>query len=143
MPDQAVVNANSQAWHVWVDFEGGGVRRLSSAARHVTGGGTRGYTLGRGSSNNTSENWHRYHGPTPHLEISDDGSKVAVVVNRYAGSPTYTSPTSSWVTAREDVIAYRTADNVNWTEFPVTGDGAATNVFSAASSAKWRFGTLV
>jgi hypothetical protein len=143
MPDQTVVNTNAQAWHVWVDFQGSGVRRLSTAPRHITGGGTRGYTLGRGSNNNTYENWHRYHGPTPHLEISDDGSKVAVVVNRYAGSPTYSSPTVSWPTAREDVIAYRTPDNVSWTELPITGDGATTNVFSATGSPMWRFGALV
>lgn len=143
MPDQAVANANSQAWHVWVDFQGGGVRKLSSAPRHVTGGATRGYTLGRGSSSNTYENWHRYGGPTPQMEISDDGSKVAVVANRFAGTPTYTSPTTSWVTAREDVIAYRTSDNVNWTEIPVTGDGGSTTIFSSAGSALWRFGSLV
>ncbi len=143
MPDQTVLGVNSQAWHVWVDFQGAGVRRLSSAARHITGGSARGYTLARGSSTNTYENWHRYAGPTPQMEISDDGSKVAVVVNRYAATPTYTSPTVSWPTQREDVIAYRTADNVTWTEFPVTGDGAGTNVFSSAAAAIWRFGCLV
>jgi hypothetical protein len=143
MPNQVLANANNQAWHVWVDFQGGGVRRLSAAARHVTGGGTRGYTLGRGSSTNTYENWGRYSGPSTQMEISDDGSKVAVVANRYAGTPTYSSPTTSWVTAREDVIAYRTTDNVNWTEIPVTGDGVSTNVFSSAAAALWRFGTLV
>jgi hypothetical protein len=144
MPDQPVANVNSQAWHVWVDFQGAGVRRLSSAARHITGGAARGYTLARGSSNNTYENWHRYGGPTPHLEISDNGSKVAVVVNRFTGTPTYTSPTTAWVTAssREDVIAYRTADNVNWTEIPITNDAAGSAIISTSSSALWRFGCL-
>jgi hypothetical protein len=141
MVDQTVLGANSQAFHVWVDFEGQGVRRLSSAPRHMTGGGSRGYTLARGSSSNTYENWHRYAGSTPQLEVSDDGSKVAVVVNRFAGTPTFSSPASSWATAREDVIAYRTTDNVNWTEVPITGDGVS-NVFSAAGAALWRFGSL-
>lgn len=143
MNDVTTTGANSQAFHVWVDFQGAGVRRLSSAPRHVTGGSTRGYTLARGSSTNTYENWHRYGGPTPHIEISDDASKVAVVVNRFAGTPTYSSPTTSWPTAREDVIAYRTTDNVGWTELPVTGDGAGTNIFSSAASAIWRFGSLI
>ncbi|MFM8979416.1 MAG: hypothetical protein ACKOSS_02990 [Planctomycetia bacterium] len=141
MPDQPLANVDNQAWHVWVDRQGAGARRLSSLPLHVTGGAARGYTLARGSSINTYENWHRYGGPTPQLEIADDGRKVAVVANRFAGTPTLSSPTTSWPTAREDVIAWRSSDGVTWTELPVTGDGTSFT-FSAAAGAKWRFGCL-
>jgi hypothetical protein len=108
----------------------------------VTGGATRGYSLARGSNVATFEYWHRWGGPTPPMEFSDDGRAVAVVASRFAGTPTYSAPTTTWPSAREDVIAYRTTDHVQWREVPVTGDGSSVNVFSAAGGAIWRFGCL-
>jgi hypothetical protein len=146
MPDVATTGStvNADAWHVWVDFQGTGAVRLSANPMHVRGGGSRGYVLGRGSANtNDYENWHAYSGPTTHMEISDDGTKVAVVANRYSGAmASLGNSYSVWYQAREDVIAYRTSTFTSWTEFPVTGDNLGTNIFSAAGGMYWHFGAL-
>jgi hypothetical protein len=131
-------NVDTMNHHVWVDVSGAGVRRISSVKRHSPGGATRGYSLTYGPS--TYPNWGRYTGPGGRFEISDDASKVAVVVNRYSGSFSYS--TAPWWQAREDVVAFRTSDDwVTSTEIQVTGNDSGSGVF--AGSSLWRFGALV
>jgi hypothetical protein len=125
--------------HVWVDYDGAGPRRLSTAQRHIPSGGQRGYQLAYGPY--TYPHWHRSNGPSTAFEIADDASKVAVVVSRDTASISAFT-TTNWTTRREDVIVYRTTNNwVSGTvELPVTGDGGSNNVFGG--SALWRFGCL-
>lgn len=116
------------------------INRLTTVLRHSPQGGGRGYSLARGPSN--WRNWGTYTGPTTGFEISDDATKVAVVVNR---SPISISPTSTvnWYNYREDIVAFTTTNGWSTvTEVQVTGvEGVGTQLFGGTHI--WRFGALV
>jgi len=116
------------------------INRLTTVRRHAPQGGGRGYSLARGP--NSYRNWGTYTGPTTGFEISDDATKVAVVVNRTTSSISPTS-TGNWYTTREDIVAWTTTNN--WssaTEVQITGsETGGTQLFGG--SHLWRFGALV
>lgn len=136
--------------HVWVDHfdvsfsSQPQLRKLSTVARHSPGGGGRGYSLSYGPQ--AYSHWGTYSGPTTHLEISDDSSKVAIVVNRQNTAVVPTGSTSNWYNFREDIVAWTTTSSPKWsasTEVQVTGSDASpfTGVFGGTHL--WRFGALV
>ncbi len=133
------------ARHVWVDDPGGpGLERLSTTARRIPWGASRGTQLTSGPNTSYSYWYGQRSGPATQAEISDDGLKVAVVVERYNGYLSY-SANYEFGYAREDVIAY-SANGADWssgaTESQVTGtESASTPIFT--NNILWSFGGLV
>ena len=127
--------------YAWVDYQGTGARRISKTRRHHTRGGARGYTLVQGPSEYA--HWGRYAGPTPGVEISDDGLQVAFVHNTYSGSVSASASysISPWLQAREDVVLCQTTAGDRWATLASTDEEEVTkNTFTAAIF--WRFGAL-
>ncbi len=130
--------------HVWAD-DGTGPQRLSSTTRRVQGA-ARGTGLTQGPDTSYTYSWGSRMGPTTQVEIADDGSKVAVVVNRYSGYMYYYS-SSEWGYYREDIIAYTPVNGgSDWSgganEVQVTGsEGSGTALFGG--STLWHFGGLL
>ncbi len=131
--------------HVWVDTNGAGPVRLSSTLRRVLYAG-RGTGLANGPETSYTYSWGIRMGPTTQVEISDDGSKVAVVVYRYTGYIYYSS-SAYWCYSREDLIAYTPSNGgSDWSgganEIQVTGsESAASPIFGG--STLWHFGGLL
>jgi hypothetical protein len=133
-------HANVMNHHVWADVNGVGLRQVSTAQRHSPQGGGRGYGLAYGP--NSVPHWARYTGPTTGFEVSDDGSKIAVVVNRRTGSISSFS-SNNWDNDRQDLIGFSTTDNWSTSaEAFISGNDAGSSRRFAGSS-KWRFGSLV
>ncbi len=132
--------------HVWVD-DATGVHRLSSRVRHQPWGGGRGSALSGGSLSSYTYQWGMQCGPSTQLEVADDGSRVAVVVNRYSGTVYYSSSYAYELGYdRQDVIAFEPAVSGTWAggavERQVTGsESATTPIFS--TNLNWKFGALV
>lgn len=124
--------------HAWVSSNGGQFRQVSTAKRTVNNAGSRGYTIRRGPR---YEPYGWYSGPTPGLEIADDGSVIAYVYNTET-SPSATSNSSGLSDKREDIAL-------------IEGTGAASDPFATSverlittdifsgTGYIWKFGSLV
>jgi hypothetical protein len=132
--------------HVWVDDNGSGPVRLSTTLRRVQYAG-RGVGLAPGPNTSYTYSWGARQGPNTQVEISDDGSKVATVVNRSTDYLSYSYSSYYWGLYREDIIAYTpTNGGSDWSgganEIQVTGsESTATPIFGG--STLWRFGALL
>ena len=139
-------SSSSEHWnyHVWVDEDGGDLTKISTEARKFVGGGSRGSALrmnaGYYSYANYSAQIGMYQGPTTHLEVSDDGTKVAAVCNRAEGTYSYSSA-SQWASNREDIIAW-VKDGTDWDEIQITGTESLDDP-AFSDPVTWRFGSLV
>ena len=125
----------------WVDYDGNGARQASTTRRHATCGSQRGYTLGTGP--NEYALWLRYTGPTPGLEISDDGKQVAFTFTVNSGTfyANY-SPTSSGhpqMMYRQDMVRSVTTSATPWSSY--TEHKVTENAFGGSHF--WKFGALV
>jgi hypothetical protein len=128
--------------YAWVDFDGSGARRITTARRHHASGSARGYSSFQGPDTYGSA-WGRFSGPTPGVEISDDGLQVAFVFNTYTGSmvASYSYSSSTWRLAREDLLLCRTTAADQWATLASTTQDAVT-AQTFAGSHFWRFGCL-
>jgi hypothetical protein len=136
--------------YCWVD-RGDGARRVTSTRRRMMNGSSRGYTLFDGPWQYGSNAWGRYNGPTPGVEISDDGSQVAFVYNSNQsyvyGSDSYSSAYQRYY--RDSIILTSTSNN--WASYnerdvaSATFDGLMNSTGQTTSGStytKWRFGAL-
>ena len=130
--------------YCWIDRGAGAVRVTSTRRRHLMGS-SRGYTLFKGPEEYGSSAWGRYAGPTPGVEISDDGSQVAFVYNTsgyFYGSDAYSYCEQK--NYRDDILLTRTTNG--WASF--TEKEVTKNTFNgvqgttSSSYVKWRFGGL-
>jgi hypothetical protein len=121
--------------HVWVHDATLGLRRASTVERHSPQGGGRGYSLARGS---TYYHWGYRTGPTTGFEISDDGTKLAVVCNRT--NSVYPASSAMWL-ERCDLVAFEEGSPGSWTEHFVSGDDNGSNLRFHGNQV-WRFGAL-
>ncbi len=155
--------SSSEYWmyHVWVDRSTGGtpvLEQLSTEARHTPNGAGRGSMTRRGPRYMDGYSWGVGTGPTTHFEISDDGTRAAIVHNtttasqgnqyfyryQYNGSSYsytygYPYPGYNWW-AREDIVAFDRNTDGTWDEIEVTGGTNPT--FATSPRIVWRFGSL-
>ncbi len=131
--------------HVWIDFEGS-LHQLSSLRRRTSGGGRGTSLFGGPMYYPTAWAWGAYDGPTTRLEISDDGTRVAVAYNRSTyvyGSASYSTYPTVY---RSDIAAYSTTtDWTTHTTHEITGDSSTSTSPSTAKFSTphtWRFGAL-
>ncbi len=122
--------------YAWVDPNGAGFRQVStnSTARRATMGGGRGYGLSRGP--NSYRHWGTYTGPTPGLEINEQGDRIAFVCHDTTASVS-PSNSSAWAAYDQKVLACSTTNG--WTsasEVDITSNRFASAII-------WRFGSLV
>ena len=154
--------------HVFLDEHNAGgdptLFRLSDKLRRIPQGTSRGYALTSGY------NWGTHHygartGPTPNVEISDDGSKVAVCVSRVSDSTSiyhYESGSYYYMAdamagnnwrARQDIILFEQKTAGQWTSTGDTATGETVTqvtgtesgvspVFTSSPDIQWRFGAL-
>ena len=124
---------------VWVDYAGSGAKRISTTPRHHLVSGGRSHMTYEGPYEYA--NWGTLQGPTPGLEISDDGLAVAATFNTattsISASSTYSSSTKEWPEFREDVIVCRSTSGT-W------GSVAESEVtkLTFGGAHDWRFGGL-
>jgi hypothetical protein len=122
----------------WVDRNGGGATRVTGTRRRHSRGSGRGYTVYYGPDYYGSSAWGRYSGPTPGVEVSDDGTEIAFDYLEYTGyiygSDYYYY--SSFKNYRYNVILTYTTNN--WSTY------TERNVTSATfgGSHHWRFGAF-
>ena len=90
-----------------------GAKRITNSRRHHSVGSGRGYTIVHGP--NEYVNWGRYHGPTPGIEISDDGLAVAFnygTSSYMSSSASYSSSSNYWMQYREDLLLTRSTSGI-------------------------------
>ncbi len=121
--------------YLWVDFQAAGARRIASTVRRSPRGSSSGYIMHYGPD--YGQNWGRYTGPTPGLEISDDGLRVASVYADWVSS-TSVSPSGGWARYTRENVVLASSTDASW-----GGYGEATITASRFSSGLyWRFGAL-
>ncbi len=137
-------NANVYMNHGWVDYEGSGARRITSKKRHHVLGSGRGYSLMTGP--NEYGMWGRYNGPTPGLEISDDGLQVAFTyfdTTKTVSTTTYAYYSSHpWANVRENIILCRTTSAAKWTNRATVTTERDVTSKTFGGSHYWKFGGL-
>ncbi len=131
-------------YRAWVDQDGT-LYPASGTPRRVPRGGGRGYALRDGPEIFPRLDAGSRSGPTPSLEISDDGLSLALVVSRAARLDGDGGGADAGPLARDDVVLLRAADGASWSsgvvEAQVTGsESGAAPVFSGPTV--WRFGAL-
>ena len=127
--------------YAWVDYDAAGARQASTTRRHATSGSQRGYTLGMGP--NEYAMWLRFTGPSPGLEISDDGKQIAFTYSVNSGtfysSQSHTSGSHPMMLHRQDMVRCVSTSVTPWTSY--TEHQVTANAFGGSHF--WRFGSLV
>lgn len=127
----------------WVCYDGSNPRRATSQRKHAIMGSGRGYSLVHGPDEYAM--WGRYNGPSPGLEISDDGLALAFVHNLQTGSiysnQSWSSSSHAWMLAREDIWLCRTTSADAWATLSSTIQRDVTSSLFTGSH-RWRFGCL-